>query len=410
MGASTPNPRGLRPRVPRGLGSRPTASLARIALRNARANRARAALTVLGAAVAVVAFMLMRTMVSAWSEGAVHGAKDRLATRHRISLVTPLPLRYVDVVRETPGVRAASFSTWFGGKDPRKPNFFFMNLAVEPESFLAVYDEIILSPEERAAWLADRQGAILGDALAERLGVHAGDTLSLESPYPGPWQFHIAGVYHAAKSSFDRSQFFMRWDYFNEHATPRNRDKVGWIISRVDPASAAATIRAIDAAFEDRDAPTTTMDERALQASMLASASAIFGALDVASALLLVILTLVLGNTLAMGVRERTNEYGVLLALGFSPQKIVATIACEALALGLVAGVTGVAVAHAIVAKGLAAWLEKNLGGMLPNVHTSPALAASAVLAAALLATGAALPAAVRASRLSPSDALRRVD
>lgn len=385
-------------------------SLARISLRNVRANHVRAALTIAGAAVAVLAFLIFRTLLAVSSSAAENGARDRLATRHRISLVTPLPRRYVDMVRDVPGVRAVSHSSWFGGKDPRHPNLFFMNLAVDPESFLAVYDEIVLSPAEREAWLADRQGVVLGDMLAERLGVRAGDRLSLESPYGGAWSFQVAGVYHAARPSFDRSQFFLRWDYYNERVPEIMRDKVGWIISRVDAASSAAVSRAIDAGFDDRDAPTATMDERAMYSSMLASVSAIFGAVDVASALLLVILTLVLGNTLAMGVRERTHEYGVLLALGFSPRHVLATILGEAAALGLVAGATGAALAYPLVARGLGPWLEANMGRMPPSVRVSPALAAFAVLGAAALATAAALPSALRASRLAPVDALRRVD
>jgi putative ABC transport system permease protein len=360
--------------------------------------------------VAVVAFVLFRTLLAASSHGATEGAKDRLATRHRISLVTPMPLRYVNVVRETPGVRAATYCTWFGGKDPKHPKLFFRSIAVEPESFLAVYDEMVLTPAERAAWLADRQGAVVGEVLAERLGLHVGDSITLESAYAGEWQFHVVGLYGSTKVMFDRTGFFLRTDFFNDRAPWYIKDKVGWIISRADAARAPEVSRAIDAAFEDREAPTATMDERAMQASMLASASAIFGALDVASALLLVILTLVLGNTLAMGVRERTNEYGVLLALGFSPRKVLATIVGEAAALGILAGAAGVALSYPVVEQAIGPWIEKNMGAMLPTMRVSPALGVAAIALATILATLAALPSAVRASRLAPTQALRRVD
>jgi len=280
----------------------------------------------------------------------------------------------------------------------------------QPESFLAVYDELLLTPAERAAWLADRQGAVVGEVLAERLGLHAGDNITLESPlYPGEWQLHVSGVYRVTGHAFNGSQLLLRYDYLNERAPESMRDRVGWIVSRVDPGAATDVSRAIDAAFEEREAPTATMNERALAASMVASASAILRALDVASALLLVVLTLVLGNTLAMGVRERTNEYGVLLALGFSPRHVLATILGEAAALGLAAGLAGVALAYPIVERGLAG-LEKSMGAFLPDVHVSPALAAAATLLSALLAAAAALPTAVRASRLTPTEALRRVD
>mgnify|MGYP003450397565 FL=1 len=55
-------------------------NLGTLALKNIRRNRLRTALTVLGVAVAIVSFVLLRTVLDAWNTGAEHAAQDRLAT------------------------------------------------------------------------------------------------------------------------------------------------------------------------------------------------------------------------------------------------------------------------------------------------------------------------------------------
>jgi len=386
-------------------------SLSLISIRNVKRNRTRFVLTALGAAVAVVVFVLLRTLLGAWSQGAEHAAKDRLATRHRVSLVMPLPRKYVETVREVRGVKGVTWASWFGGKDPRNPNLFFANTAVDPESFLSVYDEVELPSEQRAAWLADRRGAIVGDVLAKTLHLSVGDNITLQGTiYGGEWQFKVAGIYKSTRRSFDRSQFLFRWDYFNENVDAKFKEQVGWITSRTENAAAAANVsKAIDATFDDHDVQTTTTSERALQTSFLASASAILGALNAVSFILLAIMTLILGNTIAMGVRERTHEYGVLLALGFLPWHVVTCVVLEAAALGLCAGVLGLGLSFPLVQEGFGHWLEENMGSFLPYVRIGADTAILAILLAVGLAVGAALLPAWRGSRLVVTDALKRV-
>ena len=357
-------------------------SLALISFRNVRRNRTRFVLTALGAAVSVVVFVLLRTLLGAWSQGADHAAKDRLATRHRVSLVMPLPRKYVETVREVPGVKGVTWSSWFGGKDPRYPNLFFANTAVDPQSFLAVYDEIELPAEQRAAWLADRRGAIVGDVLAKTLQLSVGDNITLQGTiYGGEWQFKVAGIYTTTRRSFDRSQFLFRWDYFNENIDAKFKEQVGWITSHTENAAAAASVsRAIDDTFDEHDIQTTTTSERALQTSFLASASAILVALNTVSFILLAIMTLILGNTIAMGVRERTHEYGVLLALGFLPRQVVTCVVIEAAALGLCAGVLGLGLSFPLVQEGFGHWLEENMGNCLPYLIIGADTAVLAIL------------------------------
>lgn len=382
-----------------------------IAWRNLLRNGGRTFLTVLGAACALLTFVMIRTVVSSWNTGAEHAAKDRLATRHKVSFVIQLPKKYIDDIRGVPGVKQATYANWFGARDPRQPNEFFANMAVDAPSFLEVMDELILPPEQKKAWLEDKKGAIVGDALAKKLGVKVGDKITLEgSIYPGDWEFTIRGIYTASRRSLDRSQFLFHWSYMNDSLPEARRDEIGWSIIRVGDASQGPQISAaIDKLFEESDTQTVTMSERQLQASFMAMFSALLTALDWVSVIILVILMMVLGNTIAMGVRERTREYGVLRAIGFTPWHIRGFVLGEAAVLGLLAGVAGIGLAYPVVDRGLGQWLEENMGGWFPyfRVETSTMIA-TVVIAAALSTVASFLP-VVQAGRVSVTDALRRV-
>jgi putative ABC transport system permease protein len=386
-------------------------NVASIGMRNIWRNKTRTILTVLGGAAAVFTFVLFRTFIWAWSVGAEYAAKDRLGTRHKVSFILPMPKRYVQTVREVPGVTQATWANWFGAKDPRHPNEFFATLAVDPESFLQVYNEAKVSPADKERWLQDRKGAIVGDVLAHKLGVKVGDKVTLQGTiYPGDWEFNVDGIYEATAKSIDRSQLFFHWAYLNETLPERRKDMIGWITSRVsNPDQSANISAAIDKIFDEKDVQTTTMSERAMNNSFMAMFSAILRAMDIVSIIILLIMMLILGNTIAMGVRERTREYGVLRALGFSGGHVRWFVLGEALTIGLLAGVLGLVFSYPVIQLGMSRWLEENMGAWFPYFRLNAGTAAVAVaLSIGLGAVSAIIP-AVQASKLSVIDALRRV-
>ncbi|AGP40034.1 ABC transporter permease [Sorangium cellulosum] len=386
-------------------------NLVSVAARNVLRNKFRTLLTVIGAAVAVLAFVLLRTVLTAWNVAADYAAKDRIATRHKISFILPLPKRYMATLREVPGVTEGTFMNWFGGKDPRDATNFFGSMAVESATFFKVYDEMVVSPADMERWQADRKGAIVGDVLATRLGVKVGDTVTLEgSIYPGPWQFNVSGIYTASRRSIDRSQFIFHYDYLNESIPERDRDQIGWMAARIDDPSRSAEISAaIDKIFDEKDIQTATMSERAMNMSFMAMMSAVLTALNVVSVIILLIMMMILGNTIAMGVRERSREYGVLRALGFEPKHVRIFIIGEAATVGLLAGLVGLAIAYPIIELGMGRWLEENMGGMFPYFRIDPLTMVMAVLLSMGLSLVASLLPAHQASKLSVTDALRRV-
>lgn len=385
--------------------------LATIAIRNIGRNKLRTFLTLLVSVICIIAFLIFRTVLWSWNAAAEQAATDRIGTRHKVSFIMRLPARYVEEIRQTPGVKQVAHASWFGAKDPAHPNEFFGTIAVEPADFLAVYDEIVVPPEQVEAWKQNRKGALVGDAIAKKLGWKVGDKIHLQGTiYPGDWEFEISGIYTAKRASVDRSTLWFQYKYMNESLPPREQDQVGWIMARIDnPAQSAAIARQIDQKFSERDIQTLSMSERALQASFLGMVSTIMRVVEVVSFAILLIMMLMLGNTIAMGVRERTQEYGVLRAIGFLPRHIALFIIGESAFLGLLGGIVGLLVGYPLVEKGIGRVLEENMGAFFPFFRVSSGVAGAAFVLAVLLGILAAIIPARGAARLEVVSALRRV-
>jgi putative ABC transport system permease protein len=384
-----------------------------IGVRNVLRKRVRTVLTSLGVAIAIITFVLQRTVLSAWTAAADFASPDRLVTRHKVSFIMSMPGKYVTEIQQTQGIQTTSAAHWFGGKDPNRPNEFFGSMAVD-DSFLEVYDEVALGPGEKEAWEQDRTGAVVGIALAKKFGWKPGDRVTLRGTiYPGDWQFTVRGVYKATRRSIDQASFFFHYDYLNEWVKqnrPRSADQVGWIASRIQPGLRPADVaKGLDAHFEERDIQTLSQDEHSFNTSFLGMISAVLKALDVVSLVILVIMMLILGNTIAMGVRERTHEYGVLRAIGFLPRHIAMFVLGEAATVGVLGGGIGLLIAYPFVEKGLGRFLEENMGQIFPFVRIDPAVAGIALGLAIVLGLFAAIIPAYQASKLDVVTSLRKV-
>jgi putative ABC transport system permease protein len=393
--------------------------LATLAVKNVGRHKGRTALTAIGIAVAIVLFMLMRTVVLSWTGAVDASAKDRIGTRHKVTFIMSLPKRYVDDIGQVQGVSRAkdgtprvTWASWFGAKDPNKPDDFFATIATDPKTFLDVYDEIIVDPKQAEAWKADRRGALVGDSLAKKKGWKVGDKIVLQGTiFPGDWEFIIDGIYTAERRTVDRSTLWFHWDYLNESPVFKPKDMVGWIMARVDqPGQSGAISKKIDKMFEERDTQTVTMSEKALNQSFLGFFSAVLTAIDAVTFAILVIIVLILGNTIVMAVRERTTEYGCLRAIGFRGKHLAWLVVGESVTIGLVGGLIGLGVSWLLVNGLLGPFVEENMGGFLPHFKIPPELAALGLGVAALLAVVAAIWPAYRASKLKVADAIRTVE
>jgi len=228
--------------------------------------------------------------------------------------------------------------------------------------------------------------------------------------YPFDMEFTVRAIYTGKRKGVDRTQFFFHWEYINEKLPAERQNRIGWMMIRTKPGVDSATMaKRIDDNFKSSGMPTLSQSELELNRSFLAAFSAILTAINVVSIVILLIMMLILGNTIAMGVRERTTEYGVLRAIGFRPGHVAAFIIGESITVGLLGGGLGLAIGYPMINKGMGLWLEENMGGLFPvfGITRSTAIAAF-VLAVGLAAVAAALP-AWRAAQLKVVDALRRV-
>jgi putative ABC transport system permease protein len=374
-------------------------------------NRLRTLLTSVGVAIAIVAFLFLRTFIAAWYGGVESSASDRIIVRNKISITFDLPLSYVDKVKQIVGDKGqVSFENWFGAVNPKDERSFFANLATDPDVF-KMYPEIVIPKDQMQAYLEDRMGAVVGSHLASKYGWKVGDKITLKGTiYPGDYDMNVRGIYTTTSKAVDEATMWFHWKYFNERQPETRRDRVGLIIIKVNDASQSAAVgQAIDKTFASSAAETRTESEKQFQLEFLSMASALISAIQVVSYVVLIILMLILANTLAMATRERTTEYAVMRAIGFQSRHIVGMVIGEGFVIALVGAALGVALAAPIL-KFFAELFEKQMGGFLGNFDLElRAVVLSVVVALGLGMLAAALPAR-RAGKLKIVDALRRVE
>jgi putative ABC transport system permease protein len=381
--------------------------------RNLRRRRGRTILTILVVMFTVLIFCAIRTFIVSFTAGADQAQADVLAVRHKVSITMQLPKHYIDTLRAVPGVKNATWANWFGAKDPKERLPFFAGFAVDHESYFDVQDAVKVAPDQLAAWKQTPSGAILGDQLAKAFNVKVGDRLVINSDiYPGDWEFKVVGIYTPVRTIADRTSLIFRWDYLNNDARAVfSKEKIGWMVVRVtDPAGGAEIAKRIDAKFDGNDDQTLTMSERAFALSFLGGFAAVLRAFNVVSLVILLIMALILANTIAMSVRERTHEYGVLRAIGFPPARIVGFIIGESLLIAVVGGVLGVAVTSLVINHAVGPLMAENMSGAFANFFTPGWVFGVALAAAAVLGLVAGTLPALLVTPRKITDALRRVD
>jgi len=112
----------------------------------------------------------------------------------------------------------------------------------------------------------------------------------------------------------------------------------------------------------------------------------------------------VTGNTMAISVRERTGELGILKAIGFKDGSVLFLVLAEALAIALIGGLLGLALAILAIPA-----LSAALSGLLPNLILSKTMLAAGIGFALLVGACSGLLPGIGAMRLRVVDALRRV-
>ena len=355
-------------------------------------------------ALALFLFASLRSVTTTLAATAQFGGARRLVTLNATGLVFPLPLSYANRIKALPGVTSVSWANWFGGRYG-DGNTFFANFAVDPESYLAIYPEIVLPADQRQAFIQDRTGALIGKRLISRYGWKLGQNVTLQGTiFPGDWTFTIRGVYTPTDPAIGDDVLIFHHEYFDERIG--RAGIAGWYIVEVDDASHGPAIaKSIDDAFRNSSSPTKTGTEREFQASfatMWGNVSFLMSTIGLAVVFAILLVT---ANAMMMSARERTGEIAVLKTVGFSDKLLFALVMIEAGAMALTGAAVGLGFAKLLYPS-----INFNGAGFLPGFKvTTGTLIVGALIAVGLMLASGLVP-ALRAARLPVVQALRKVE
>ena len=380
----------------------------KVLFRNAFRNKLRTGLTILGITIAILAFGLLRTLISAWYAGVEASSATRLVTRNSVSIIFPLPHFYKDKIQQVNGVKTVSYGTWFGGVYGEEKNFF-ANFAVEARSFLDLYPEFIIPEDNKETFLKDQKGCVIGKKLAAKFGWKIGDIVTLKGTiFLGNWDFVVRAIYQGRDKDTDESQLFFHWNYLNEMSkkilSPWG-DQVGYyMIGVARPEVAGDVAVAIDQIFKNSLAETLTETEKAFQQGFVAMSGAIVMAIQIVSFVVIFIIMAVVANTMAMTTRERIGEYAILKTLGFGGGHITALIFGESLVITIIGCLLGVAATFPGTKI-----ISKELGTYFPVFNIGGETILLNFVAALTIAFVAAIIPTRRAIKIRIADGLRRI-
>jgi putative ABC transport system permease protein len=376
---------------------------------NLKRRKARTLFTFLSIIVAFVLFGYLAAVKVAFRAGVDVAGADRMFTTHKTSIIQPLPKSYQEQIARVAGVKTVTHASWFGGIY-QNPNRGFQGVfqgPVDPQEYLAMYPEFRLPAAEKEAWIADREGAIVGRKTANRYGWKVGDRVPIQGTIwrkkdgTSTWEFNLRGIYDGDKG-IDTTQFLFHYDYFDE-ARSFGQGIVGWYIVRIaDPKQSAAVGKTIDSLFENSPYETKTVTEKALAQGFADQIGNIGAIIRWILTAVFFTLLVVAGNTMAQSVRERTNELGVLKTLGFTNGTVLALVLAESCALAFLGGGIGLGLAALAISGG------DPTGGYLPIFYFPEKDAVIGAGFVILLGFVAGILPAVQAMRLRIVDALRR--
>ncbi|WP_444940347.1 ABC transporter permease [Microbulbifer sp. EKSA008] len=358
--------------------------------------------------IAFLIFGSVTSLKSALNSSVELSADNRLVVFNRINFTQSLPIAYVQKVAAVEGVKHVTHLNWFGGYF-QEPSRQVVSMAVDPESYLKVYEEIVIPEEQKQAWFNNRQGALVGEKLAQIYGWKVGDRIPLSSNIFShkdggyTWEFVISGIFKGDTEQYDTRQLLFHYKYFMETQT-FGGDWIGWMaLTTDDPAINENVAKTIDDNFANSQSETDTSTEKAFNKAFIEQIGniglIIFSVVFTAFFTILV----VVGNTMALAIRERTGEIAVLKTLGFSSTRIFRMVLSESLLIAFVGGLSGLAAAWLLV-EGVKTFLAR----FLPNLILDGDIALQAILFMLLLGLITGLMPAFQALRLNIVTAFNR--
>lgn len=378
-----------------------------LAFKNSWRNKRRSILTISSMAVSLCLLGVLLAIYHALFYGeATPGQALRVVIRHKVSLGNPIPVAYENKVRQIPGVKEVSPWDWFGGtyKDSRDQKNQFARMGVDPVAFMRIRTQLVMPADQREAFLKERSACVISKDLADDLGLKLGQRITLIGDiYPVNMDLIVRGIF--TDPDADATLFF-NMEYLRQSLPVVRRGWDSVIAVLVDsPEDVPRVAKAADAMFADSSYPTRSESEQQFLLSFVSFLGNLKLFLMVICAAVTFTILLVAGNTMAMSVRERIGEVGVLKTLGFTSEMILGIIIGEALTIALIGGVIGLVLA-ALLASGIGG-IHQAYVAQLHGLTVTPNTGLICVGVAAFIGAASSFVPAWNASRTNILDSLR---
>lgn len=318
-------------------------------LKNSLRNRRRSALTIFSIGMSLCLLGVLGALYRGlFLAPPTPGQELRLVVHHKVSLTVPLPYSYEAKIRQIPGVREAMVWQWFGGtyKDARDQKNFFARFAVEPDKFFRVRPEIVLPEDQQKQFQQLRTAAIASADLATRMNWKLGEKIFLTGDiFPVNPELTLVGIFNDPNTS---ETLFFSQTYLREMLGPSSpqQDLVGSFQVQVERADQVYSVaKTIDDLYANSPAPTKSESEQAFVLQFVSFLGNVKAFLMIICAAVTFTVLLVSANTMAMSVRERIREVGILKTLGYTPGTILFLILGEAGVISLLGGIIGLVLA-----------------------------------------------------------------
>lgn len=340
-----------------------------LVFRNLLRNKVRTLLMALGTMMLVFVVTLVWSVLGFLDQAtAAKSERIKAVVTERWTIPSRMPFAYSNLLRDgaarNPGdAKPIDYMSWtfYGGStDPNDPSKFLFAISMEPEKIPTMMDDLdkgSLSEADFALLMTGveklqkvRNGILLGHDRLESLEKKIGDRLKITSVnYRGiDLEFEIVGTF--PRGRYDSSAI-MRIDYFNSAIEAYPQKNGG----QAHP-SAGATLNLVwlmvpDMATFNKVAEQVSTSPNfsnpSIKVETASSSIAVFleayrdllwGARWILSPSILLTLSLIIANAIAISVRERESEFAVMKVLGFRPNQLLVLVVFEALLVGMLAG------------------------------------------------------------------------
>jgi len=375
----------------------------KLILKNILRNKRRTLLTISSLVVSLFLIITLATILTEFTRGSSEANPLRLVTRHAVSLGFTLPVSQQQRMATVPGVKSVMPFSWFGGIYKDEKNFF-ANFAVDATKLRDVMTELKMSEPEWQAFINDRQGAVVGQKLVKLYGFTIGQRITLRSPiYDRSVEFIVRGICTGG----DEKTLFFHHEYINELVPAWAKDQVStFSILATSAADVPRIAQAIDSIFLNTDAPTKTESERDFAISFETMMGGVKQFMYGIMAAIGFSLLLVMANTMAMTVRERTREVGMLKALGFQRGTITGLFVGEALLVTTLGALIGIGGAMLLFKSVDLSLYIPNFQSFVPTAQTL----ITAFVISMFVGIASVIYSAYRVSGLTIAEALRRTE